>query len=535
MNVDSRGGRGNSHSGNVSISGDGRIVAFDGGDSNLVDGDTNDAKDVFVHDRQTGMTTRVSVNSRGTQGDDSSDRPSISADGRFVAFRSLASNLVDDDTNGTWDVFVHDRQTGNTARVSVDSSGGQGGNENNVYVSNPSISADGRFVAFSSFDELVDGVTTIPPSIFVHDRQTATTTMVSVDSRGVQLGGQQPSISADGRFVAFDSDGIFVHDRENGMTTRVDATPPGKLIGSPSISADGRFVAFDADASNLADGATNDVTDVFVHDCQTGMTTRVSVNSRGTQGNNRSNSPSISADGRFVAFHSDASNLVDGDTNGMSDVFVHEMAIAQNTAQGNGAESLVGSTVEPSVVITRTRSELDIQTADLPTNRLSLVRVAQGSYALMDVLETELKSMPLTGLVAADACYFAGLGAATGATASDFVLLGVNEIAVGITQVALNNVTTGTQFGDTLLRMGVDLASAVAMQENASLALGKRIAQETLGYVLPELTRRHFEDNSGHLANVLTPLSAAFIEELLVDEGISTRRLTSTNEASQAF
>jgi hypothetical protein len=157
--------------------GGGRFVAFLSFAANLVDDDTNGTSDVFVHDRMSGTTTRVSVNSAGAQGDSrSDDRPAISADGRFVAFASLATNLVDDDTNGSYDVFVHDRMTGTTTRVSVNSAGAQGDGAS----TGPAISADGRFVAFSSFaTNLVDDDTNGTSDVFVHDRITGTTSRVS--------------------------------------------------------------------------------------------------------------------------------------------------------------------------------------------------------------------------------------------------------------------------------------------------------------------------------------------------------------------
>jgi Tol biopolymer transport system component len=188
-----------------------------------VPGDTNNNSDIFVHDRKTGTTERVSVDSAGNQGNSFSEGASVSRDGRFVAFTSVASNLVPGDTNGRSDIFIHDRKTGTTERVSVDSAGNQGNT--------------------SSFQ--------------------------------------------------------------------------------PSISRDGRFVAFRSLASNLVPGDTNNNSDIFVHDRKTGITERVSVDSAGNQANDSSSEPSISRDGRFVAFQSFDSNLVPGDTNGVLDIFVH--------------------------------------------------------------------------------------------------------------------------------------------------------------------------------------------------------------------
>ena len=145
------------------ISADGRSVAFESLASNLVTGDTNGQQDVFVHDWTTGITTRVSVANEGTQGNASSERPVLSADGRFVAFQSLATTLVADDTNGVQDAFVHDRVTNVTRRVSVSSAGAEG----NMGGAEPSISADGRFVAFYTQSNLVGGDTNNQLDVFV--------------------------------------------------------------------------------------------------------------------------------------------------------------------------------------------------------------------------------------------------------------------------------------------------------------------------------------------------------------------------------
>ena len=342
---DCAGNQGNGHSLAGVMSADGRYVAFVSEASNLVVGDTNGLGDVFVHDRDTGLTERVSVDSNGTQGNKYCFSPAISADGRYVAFASWASNLVVGDTNGCVDYFVHDRQTGATERVSVDSDGNQG-NEPDPDPDATSISADGRLVAFSSRAPFVPADSNYEYDVFVHDRDTGITERVSVDSAGNQGNGNSghPVISADGRYVAFASDAsnlavgdtngfrdVFVHDRDTGVTERVSVDSAGNQAnqgsgptGEVAISADGRYVAFQSIASNLVPDDTNGRDDNFVHDRQTGTTERVSVDSNGTQGNDNSWSPAISADGRYVALSSSASNLVVGDTNGCVDIFVHD-------------------------------------------------------------------------------------------------------------------------------------------------------------------------------------------------------------------
>ena len=344
VSVDSSGVKGNDASGDATISADGQIVAFGSTASNLVAGDTNGISDIFVHDRSTGFTERASVDSSGAEGNGSSYSPSISADGRIVAFMSYARNLVAGDTNGVYDVFVYDRSTGLTERVSVDSSGAEG----NGVSGDPAISADGQVVVFmSNASNLVSGDTNGKRDAFVHDRATGITERVSVDSSGAEGNrtSDSPAISADGRVVSFISNSTnlvagdtnvawdtFVHDRASGITQRVSVDSSGAegndASDSPAMSADGQIVAFRSYASNLVAGDVNGCPDVFVHDRSTGLTERVSVDSFGAEGNGSSGhfvvSQFITADGRIVAFVSDATNLVIGDTNGWSDVFVHD-------------------------------------------------------------------------------------------------------------------------------------------------------------------------------------------------------------------
>ncbi|MBD2092438.1 PD40 domain-containing protein [Microcoleus sp. FACHB-1515] len=340
------------------LSADGRFVTYASSANDLVVGDTNHQRDIFVFDRETFQTTRVSIASDGTQSNRLSDSPSISADGRYVAFWSEADNLVENDTNQVADAFVHDRQTGETTRISIDSNGIQG----NGGSYGTTISADGRYVAYSSFaSNLVSGDTNFERDVFVFDRETRQTTRVSIDSNGKQGYGLSrfPHISGNGRYVAFHSNtnsfvsgdtnnhyDVFVFDRVTGQTSAVSRSFQG-VFGNrdsldPMLSADGRYVVFESEASNLAVGDTNSRVDIFVHDRQTGETTGVSTSAAGNFGNANSFDPVISADGRYITFASDASNLVEGDTNNRTDIFRYDRQtevltrLSDNGTQGNG-------------------------------------------------------------------------------------------------------------------------------------------------------------------------------------------------------
>jgi Tol biopolymer transport system component len=353
-----------------SLSADARYVAFASRATDLVPGDTNDRCDVFVHDRQMGRTERISVASDGTPGNWASGQPCISADGRYVAFVSSANNLIPGDTNDEWDIFLHDRETGETTRVSVASDGRQASGNSQL----ASISADGRYVAFqSSANNLVPGDTNNASDVFVHDRLTRETTRVSVASDGTEAIGlcHYSSISADGRYVAFtsyarnllpaDTKGswhVFVHDRLTEETTPVSVASHGtEAIGlshSPSISADGRYVAFTSDASNLVSADTNAAEDIFVHDLETGETGRVSVTSDDMEGNDNSVVASISADGRYVAFESAASNLVAHDTYEQWDmlaqyIYVHDRQTGQTSLGSVRPDGTPGGGYSPSI------------------------------------------------------------------------------------------------------------------------------------------------------------------------------------------
>jgi len=361
----SAGAQGFDDSREASVSADGRHVAFSSEAINLVAGDTNAASDVFVKDLQTGATTRASVLTGGGQANGGSFSPAISADARYVTFVSAATNLVAGDTNAREDVFVHDRQTGTTSRASLDSSGAQA----NDFSSNPALSSDGRYVAFGSFaTNLVAGDTNADSDVFVRDRQTGITTRVSLDSAGAQGNSNSldPSISADGRYVAFTSyatnlvagdtnsrGDVFVHDRQTAATVRASVSTAGAQGDQSSVAPprsalqpNGHRVVFWSPATNLVAGDTNARADVFVRELVSGTTTRESLSSTGAQGDDQSLAGSISSDGRYVSFSSSATNLVPNDTNAVEDVFVKDRqtgATARLSLSTGGVQGNLGS------------------------------------------------------------------------------------------------------------------------------------------------------------------------------------------------
>jgi Tol biopolymer transport system component len=347
------------------ISGDGSYVAFI--QARHVPNKSWRVFNVLVRDRLTGNLVDVSTTPDGSLPNGSSARPALSADGRFVAFSSRASDLVADDTNAVEDIFLHDRDSdGNgvfdepagtsTIRVSVATDGSQADNwsrsDDGVP---PGLSADGRFVVFASVaSNLAPGL--LPgPRVFVHDRLNGTTTVLAH--------GFNPALSADGRIAAFESlelieiggkfyeageMSVFVHDRETGTTTKISGPPSFQTNATDHVSSraqlsgNGRFVAYSSFKDNLVPDDTNSVEDIFIYDRTTQLTMRASVASDGAQGNNVSgviSGPMISADGRFAAFASDASNLVGDDRNGWTDVFVYEqscVATPENDADQDG-------------------------------------------------------------------------------------------------------------------------------------------------------------------------------------------------------
>ncbi|MDT7789547.1 MAG: hypothetical protein QOF58_7966 [Pseudonocardiales bacterium] len=325
--------RGNGDSTTPVISADGRYVAFPSLASNLVFGDRNGVSDMFVKDLRTGLVRSAS---RGGDGP-SFDPPALSADGRFVAFVSSATNLVPGDTNGVDDVFVTDMVSGRVSRVS----GGNG-----PAYGSPAISADGRYVAFrSEASTLVEGDTNSVADVFLADRVSGSVRRISTSFDGVQgdkLVHHGLAMSADGRFVVFpsaatnlvpgDTNGsvdMFVKDVVSGAVERVNVSASGEQTSSytlmPAITPDGSRVLFVAWGDTLVPGDTEDTPDIFMKDRRSGAITRVNTRADGVVSDAQPYQPSVSADGRYVVFSSLASNLVRRDTNNVDDVFLKDM------------------------------------------------------------------------------------------------------------------------------------------------------------------------------------------------------------------
>ena len=293
----------------VSIDDRGSLIAFSSDAENLVPDDNNADEDVFVYDADNHTIERISIAGDGSEANSYSERPVLSGNGRYVGYLSTATNLVANDSDDFYDVYVYNRLTGETELVSV-ATGGGSGNADSSYDQRMALSYDGRFVAFASeASNLVPDDTNFVEDVFVYDRVDGTMERVSVAS-----------------------DGTEGDDYSGEFESRV------------SISDDGRFVAFDSFAENLVPDDTNFDTDVFVHDRLTGITERVSVSGSGAEGNGWSAFPSLSGDGRYVTFVSAASNLIADDANGREDLFIYDrrngaierVITAPDGSSGNG-------------------------------------------------------------------------------------------------------------------------------------------------------------------------------------------------------
>lgn len=343
------GGQANAQSSGGTVSWDGRLVVFESAASNLVPGDTNGVSDIFFKDTANGLITRISTDPSGNQLNGRSWAPKMNPDGSFVVFQSAASNLAAGDTNGVEDIYVLNVATKTATRASVSSSGVQANGVSEL----PTISTNGRFVAYrSAANNLVPGDTNGVTDVFVFDTSSRTTQRVSTNSSGLQANGQSGVtygawISGRGNHVVFESDAtnlvsgdtngardIFVKNLVTGVTVRVSTGITGNQANSgsyaPAISANGDRIVFRSTASNLVPGDTRmcgsfNCSDVFVKDTQAGRTYWMSTADDGTPANAASWDPMISADGSTIGYSSDASNLVPGDVNGTYDIFVKDL------------------------------------------------------------------------------------------------------------------------------------------------------------------------------------------------------------------
>ena len=339
---------------------DGRYVVFVSSASNLSNvPDHNGNQDVYLRDRQTGVTTLISINAAGTAaGNGYSDSPAITPDGRYVLFTSFAPDISAlPDSNGQSDVFVRDVQAGTTILVSANHSGSATGNSSSSALTSM-ISDDGRFVVFESN---ATDLTLIPDTnntkdIFRRDIHTGETKIASINSAnnaaasGFSFFSARRQMSLDGRYVVYTSTAedivandnnnqqdVFLRDFDLDESVLISKNISGtgsanSFSGRESISEDGRYVVFGSPATNLVnfpDG--NGTWDVFLHDRQTETTSLLSTNSAGTSaangpsGQDQVGGPAIFQGGRYVVFHSFATDLVVSDTNGDLDIFIKDM------------------------------------------------------------------------------------------------------------------------------------------------------------------------------------------------------------------
>ncbi len=444
------------------MSPDGRYLAFQSDATNLVPGDTNGWTDIFLKDLQSGGVTRISTDASGAQAvSGGSMAPTFSADGRYVAFVSNATNLVAGDTNATFDVFVKDLQSGSITRVSTDSSGAQGG----VYSLSPVFSPDGRYVAFqSAAANLVAGDTNSNEDLFLKDLQSGAITRINTDSSGAQaVGGSSshPVFSADGRYVAFSSNAnnlvsgdtngvgdIFLRDLQTGAVTRISTDVAGVQASGggssvPIFSPDGRYVAFASSATNLVPSDTNGVQDVFLKDLQTGNINRINTDASGMQASGGgSYTPKFSPDSRHVVFGSNANNLVPGDTNGLLDAFVKDIktgAIVRLSTNAASAQATGGGSMVPQF-----SPDGEYVIFESAANNL----VAGDTNGVQDVILRAFSTVT-TGVIPGLSAYIAGSAGVTTADDTQFridgTLIGTVDITATMTVADyLEAVTTST-------------------------------------------------------------------------------------------
>ncbi|MES2693623.1 MAG: Ig-like domain-containing protein [Verrucomicrobiota bacterium] len=413
---------GNGYSDNPSITADGRYTAFASEASNLVAGDTNGARDIFIFDSQNSLVRRLNLSQQGAQANAGSNNPSLAGNGRYVAFSSDATNLIVGDVNGFADIFIVDTLTGAISLQSVSGTGAQANGSN----FRPSVSHTGRYLVFesSATNLAAGGTSTGVTHIYLRNRDVSNsgtfdtpgnTSTILVDVNGVNAGNAnatQAQISADGSYVTYASRAtnlaaaattagrqhIYVRDVGSSTTTILSVGTAGAEADADSrnpsinrnsgvaagIAADGRYIAFGSSATNLIAVDSNGVSDVFVVDrTAPGTATRVSVSSSGAQATDPTNTgifgtqigsinPSISATGRFVTFASLANNLAPGDT------------VGRYSGAGSGNASL------NVYVMDRDLSNNGVYdtAGDIQTTNVSVNRFGYQAYAILNVQST---------------------------------------------------------------------------------------------------------------------------------------------------
>ena len=334
ISIGNDGSQGNGYSGSISLSDDGQLIPFESNANNLLDVDINNATDIFLYDDSDQTIELVSIATDGTQANGDSSSASISGDGNYISFTSSASNLAANDTNGLHDIFLRDRLNQYTALISV---AADGSSANGISLMS-AVNDTGGYVAFESLaSNLVSNDTNGLADIFLRDRFNQTTELVSVAADGTSANGSSSlgSISDDGQYISYISDAdnivagdingatdIFVYDRLNQTTELIslglDGAAANGMSEQASISDDGRYIAFLSDADNLVADDTNSSADIFVRDLLTQTTQKIDVDSF----------PLLSGDAQSLVFNSSLSGLVADDTNTAGDVFLMELEVA---------------------------------------------------------------------------------------------------------------------------------------------------------------------------------------------------------------
>ncbi|WP_299977223.1 hypothetical protein [uncultured Pseudoteredinibacter sp.] len=339
-----------SHADNPAVSDDGRFVAFQSSATNLAPGHGG-SSDIYLRDRQNNSTIRVSQGLGNTPSNGNSTRPAITPDGRYVAFTSLATNLVIADNNGNKDAFVYDRLNNSIERISIRSDGNEGSQDTGDQVS---ISDDGQLLTFVGGGDLATPAAANNEHVYLHNRSTGQTTLVS-QAAGTEANAasRRPYIEGSGKHIIFISEAsnlvpgdgnaigdIFSCEVSSGTMSRVSLTVGGNEITDlasnfrPVIAANGRISAMIHPSGQLLSSDSNGRRDIIIHDNSNGQNSAVSQHSNGDLGNHNSAGSAISEDGRFISFWSDASNLVDNDNNASRDTFLYDRE-SQNTFRIN--------------------------------------------------------------------------------------------------------------------------------------------------------------------------------------------------------